>query len=89
MCVGGAVGSVVACLLGVTYYIAGGGSNFLVFLNYLPGGLMNVAFGVGTAVLAIVVSAIVTYLFGFTSRELATPEAEAEADAVVPGAMDF
>ncbi len=89
MFVGGAVSSVVACLLGVTYYIAGGGSNFLVFLNYLPGGLMNVAFGVGTAVLAVVVSAVVTYLFGFTSRELETTEAEAEADAVVPGAMDF
>ena len=35
MFIGGAIGAVFSGLMGVTYYLAGGASNFLVFTNYL------------------------------------------------------
>lgn len=71
MFIGGAAGAVISGLLGVTSYMAGGGTNFMIFLNYLQGGTQNVIFAVIGAVVAIVVAAVVTFLFGFTKEELA------------------
>ncbi len=70
MFAGGAVSSILAGFMGVTYYMAGGGTNFLVFLNYLQGGMGNVAMAIVCAVVAVVIAAIVTYLFGFSQEEL-------------------
>jgi PTS system beta-glucosides-specific IIC component len=70
MFVGGAIGAVVSGLLGVTYYLAGGASNFLVITNYMQGGMTNVINAVIGMVIAMVISAIVTYMFGFTKEEL-------------------
>ncbi len=71
MFAGGAAGALVSGILGVTYYMAGGGTNLLIFLNYLQGGPMNVAFAVIGCIVSVVVATIVTYLFGFSNEELA------------------
>ncbi len=70
MLAGGAAGAVVSGLLGVTYYMAGGGTNLLIFLNYLQGGTQNVTYAVIGCVVSVVVAAVVTYLFGFSEEEL-------------------
>lgn len=85
MFVGGAVSAVVQGIMGVTYYIAGGGTNFLVFLNYLPGGTQNLVFSLIGCVIAVVVAAVVTYLFGFTKEELG--EVSSDGDAVAGGGV--
>lgn len=46
MFIGGAIGAVFSGLMGVTYYLAGGASNFLVFTNYLQGGQMNTVWAI-------------------------------------------
>lgn len=71
MIAGGAAGGFLAGLLNVVFYNAGGGSNFLCLLAYLPGGTTNmimtlISYGVG-----FVVAAVVTYLFGFEKKDLA------------------
>ena len=70
MFVGGAVGAVFCGIMGLTYYMAGGGTNLLVFLNYLQGGTGNLAIAVIGSIISVVLGAIVTYLFGFTAEEL-------------------
>lgn len=70
MFIGGAVGAVLSGILGVTCYMAGGGTNFMIFLNYLQGGMQNLIAAAGLLT-SLVLGAIVTYLFGFTKEELA------------------
>ncbi len=71
MFAGGAAGALISGILGVTYYMAGGGTNLLIFLNYLQGGPTNVVFAVIGCIVSVVVATIVTYLFGFSDEELA------------------
>lgn len=70
MFAGGAAGGFLAGLLNVVFYNAGGGSNFLCLLAYLPGGTANmiatlVSYGVG-----FVVAAVVTYFWGFEKKDM-------------------
>lgn len=75
MFVGGALGAVVSGVLGVTYYLAGGASNFMVILNYFQGGQSNVIFAVIGMAVSFVVAAIVVYFFGFSREELVDKDA--------------
>lgn len=76
MFIGGAIGAVVSGILGVTYYLAGGSSNFMVILNYLQGGQQNVIFAVIGMAISFVVAAIVVFITGFSKEELAEMDAE-------------
>lgn len=82
MFIGGSIGAVVSGLLGVTYYMAGGGSNFLCILNYVQGGTTNIICAIIGMAVSFVIAAIVTYLIGFSQEELDEMRAaQAEADA--------
>lgn len=70
MFIGGAVGAVISGLMGVTYYMAGGAANFMVFTNYLQGGTQNVIMAIAGMAIAFVVATIVVYLTGFTKEEI-------------------
>lgn len=70
MFAGGAAGAVVSGILGVVCYMAGGGTNFMIVLNYLQGGQQNLIFAIIGFAVSIVVAAVVTYFFGFTKEEL-------------------
>lgn len=71
MFIGGAIGAVFSGIVGVTYYLAGGASNFLVFTNYLQGGQMNTILAIAGMAISFVIAAIVVYLTGFSKEELA------------------
>lgn len=70
MFIGGAIGAVVSGLMGVTYYMAGGSSNFMVFTNYLQGGTQNVIMAIVGMAISFVIAAIVVYFTGFTKEEI-------------------
>lgn len=70
MFIGGAIGAVFSGITGVTYYLAGGASNFLVITNYLQGGTQNVIFAVIGMAISCVIAAVVVYMTGFTKEEL-------------------
>lgn len=70
MFIGGAIGAVASGIMGVTYYMAGGSSNFMVFTNYLQGGTQNVIMAVAGMAIAFVIATIVVYLTGFTKEEI-------------------
>ena len=70
MFIGGAVGAVISGLMGVTYYMAGGAANFMVFTNYLQGGTQNVIMAIAGMAIAFVIATIVVYLTGFTKEEI-------------------
>ena len=70
MFAGGALGAVVSGILGVVSYMAGGGTNFMIVLNYLQGGQENVIKALIGIVISIVVAAVVTFLFGFSKEDL-------------------
>lgn len=79
MFVGGAVGAVLSGILGVTYYLSGGATNFLVITNYLQGGVSNtICAAIGLAV-SCVVAAIVTYIAGFTKEDMKELDTETES----------
>ena len=78
MFIGGSIGAVVSGILGVTYYLAGGSANFMVFLNYLQGGQMNVVYAIIGMAVAFVIAAVVVYLTGFSKEELDEMDEEAE-----------
>ena len=75
MFIGGAIGAVFSGIVGVTYYLAGGASNFLVFTNYLQGGQMNTILAIAGMAISFVIAAIVVFLTGFSKEELAEMEA--------------
>ena len=62
-------------LMGVTYYLAGGASNFLVFTNYLQGGQMNTVWAIVGMAISFVIAAAVVFATGFSKEELAEMEA--------------
>ena len=68
--------------MGVTYYMAGGASNFLVFTNYLQGGQMNTVLAIAGMAISFVIAAIVVYIMGFTKEELAEMDEENEAKLI-------
>lgn len=75
MFIGGAIGAVFSGLMGVTYYLAGGASNFLVFTNYLQGGQMNTVWAIVGMAISFVIAAAVVFACGFSKEELAEMEA--------------
>ena len=75
MFIGGAIGAVFSGLMGVTYYLAGGAANFLVFTNYLQGGQMNTVWAIVGMAISFVIAAAVVYVTGFSKKELAEMEA--------------
>lgn len=75
MFIGGAIGAVFSGIMGVTYYLAGGASNFLVFTNYLQGGQMNTVWAIAGMAISFVIAAVVVYLTGFSKEELAEMDA--------------
>lgn len=75
MFIGGAIGAVFSGLMGVTYYLAGGASNFLVFTNYLQGGQMNTVWAIVGMAISFVIAAAVVFATGFSKEELAEMEA--------------
>lgn len=82
MFIGGAIGAVFSGIVGVTYYMAGGASNFLVFTNYLQGGQMNTVLAIAGMAISFVIAAIVVYIMGFTKEELAEMDEENEAELI-------
>ena len=82
MFIGGAIGAVLSGILGVTYYLAGGSSNFMVILNYLQGGQWNVIAAIIGMVTSFVIAAVVVFLTGFTKEELADMDEENEAELI-------
>lgn len=70
MVIGGFAGGLYA---GITHIIAypGGGPGLLQFMMYLPGGTANFVNSILSCVIALVISAIGTYLFGFRKSDLA------------------
>ena len=82
MFIGGAIGAVLSGILGVTYYLAGGSSNFMVILNYLQGGQWNVIAAIIGMVTSFVIAAVVVFLTGFTKEELAEMDEENEAELI-------
>lgn len=70
MCAGGAAGALVAGLWGVAMYPGGGASNVLSVLGYVQGGTWNLAGTVVYFAVAMIVAAIVTYLFGYDKKLL-------------------
>ncbi len=75
MFIGGAIGAVFSGLMGVTYYLAGGAANFLVFTNYLQGGQMNTVWAIVGMAISFVIAAAVVFATGFSKEELAEMEA--------------
>ena len=71
MFIGGAIGAVFSGIMGVTYYLAGGAANFLVFTNYLQGGQMNTVWAIVGMAISFVIAAAVVYFTGFSKEELA------------------
>ena len=80
MVAGGAAGGLVAALTNVTCYVLGS-TNVLGLLNFVGGGTANLVWAVIASVVAFVVSAVVTYLFGFTKEDLEADAAAAAAKA--------
>ena len=66
---------VLSGLMGVTYYLAGGASNFLVFTNYLQGGQMNTVWAIVGMAISFAIAAAVVFVTGFSKEELAEMEA--------------
>lgn len=83
MFIGGAIGAVASGIMGVTYYMAGGSSNFMVFTNYLQGGTQNVILAIVGMAIAFVIATVVVYFTGFTKEEL---EEDAKAAAAAKAA---
>ena len=75
MFIGGAIGAVFSGLMGVTYYLAGGAANFLVFTNYLQDGQMNTVWAIVGMAISFVIAAAVVFATGFSKEELAEMEA--------------
>jgi PTS system beta-glucosides-specific IIC component len=69
MAVGGFCGGLYAGITHVGTYLLGA-TNFLSIMSYVSGGTSNLVNGTIAVVLALVVSAILTYLFGFTKEDI-------------------
>ena len=69
MAVGAAVGALYASLTGVEVYVLGA-TSVLAILGYVTGGTANLVNGIASMAIAMVVAAVLTYLFGFTKEEI-------------------
>lgn len=69
MAVGGFVGGLYAGLTHVIVYPSGG-AGFLSLLLFAPGGTVNMINGTISSLLAFVIAAVGTYMFGFSKEEL-------------------
>jgi len=69
MAIGGAAGSVFAWALGGKLFVLTS-TNLLMLLGFIGDGPMTAIGGVGGCVVALIVSAAITYLFGFTPEQL-------------------
>ena len=78
MMAGGAVGGLIAALTGATVYVAGS-SNVLSILCFVGGSTANLVWAVVACVAALVVSTVVTFLFGFSKEDLEADAANAQA----------
>lgn len=77
---GGFAGALWSGLTHVSIYILGA-ANFSMLFNYIPGGTSNFINGAIACGISFVVSAIVTYLFGFSAEELEEDRKAAELAA--------
>lgn len=76
MVIGGAVGGLIAGVFNVTVYVLGA-TNILGIIGYLAGGPANMTWAVIACAAAFVVSAAVTFFFGFTKEQLDADAASA------------
>ena len=67
--IGGVVGGLIAGITRATIYVFGA-SNFLCLVGFINGGTGNLIAGIAATVAGFVVAAAVTFLFGFTKKEL-------------------
>lgn len=77
MVVGGAVAGIYSVVTNVTTYVMAS-SNILCLIQFTGGSTMNIVNGCIASALALVVSAVVTYLTGMTKEEVAQSALEAE-----------
>jgi len=76
MAAGGCVGALICGIAGVYYYTTGT-SNILCLLAYIGDkGTPNIVFAIVGYVIALVIAAVLTYLFGFSKEDLASMEDE-------------
>lgn len=80
MILGGLVGGAIAGLLGVKVYVLGSAS-VLGVVGFMQGGTFNLVAGIASSVIALVVAAAVTYLFGFTKEQIEEDRKAAEQAA--------
>lgn len=74
MAIGGFVGALYSGIFGV-YASFLGATNFMIFLGYVAGGTSNLIHGIIGGLLALIVSAIATYILGgFEEEETETKE---------------
>lgn len=71
MAIGGFCGGLYAGIMGVGTYVMGA-TNFLSLLQYAGGGTANLVNGIVGVVIAVVVTAVLTYLFAFTKEQKET-----------------
>ncbi|HIU05775.1 MAG TPA: hypothetical protein IAD14_09995 [Candidatus Coprousia avicola] len=69
MVIGGAIGGLIAGVFHVTTYVLGA-TNILGLIGYAGGGTANLMWGAISSVVAFVVAAAITFLFGFTKEQL-------------------
>lgn len=81
MAIGGFVGALYSGLFGV-YSSFLGATNFMIFLGYVAGGTSNLIHGIIGGLLALIVSAIATYILGGFEEEEET-ETEEELEPVL------
>ncbi len=81
MAIGGFVGALYSGLFGV-YASFLGATNFMIFLGYVAGGTSNLIHGIIGGLLALIVSAIATYILGGFEEEEET-ETEEELEPVL------
>lgn len=77
MVIGGAVGGLIAGIFHVTTYMLGA-TNILGPMGFVAGGTSNFVWGIVASGVAFVLSAVITYLFGFTKEQLEADKAAAE-----------
>lgn len=68
-CIGGAAGALFAMLTNATIYTVVSTSNLLIVTSFAGGTVMNFALGAASLLVATIVAAITTYLFGFKNEE--------------------
>lgn len=76
MAIGGAIGAVYCGITHVAIYPGAGVANVLCMLAYIPGGTMNLVNAFIGYIFALVVAAVLTYLFAYSKADLDAMDAE-------------